>query len=592
MISNAEQVEEFTKCLLSIPYAIKTYLETFDQTQNGYVPFQLFARQEETIESIENNRYTLVSKYRQAGITTTLAAYFAIKTSFHGDPERPEKILILANKQDTAQEFLKKVGEFLNQIPRWVWGQEYVDNPEKSIFITDSKKNLVLPNKCEIRALATSRDALRGYTPTILIMDEAAHIEDGAETFGAALAAMSTGGKIILNSTPNGMDELYYKTYDLSLRGKNKFHIVQMYWYEDPRYNKGLTWVKKTKEHEEIIEEIVVETEFSLISFADKVRNGFRPTSPWYEEMAMSYNGDTKLIAQELDCSFVGSGGNVINEEDIDFQEKNNVRLPTRTEGLEEECWIWDEPEIGHEYVLGCDVSRGDSADSSVIEIIDITDMKQVLQWIGKIQPDLLAQVVYEYGTRYNAYTVVDITGGMGVSTVLKLLEMDYKLLHYDDPRSKILSKRKDITKYKNNENKIPGFNVGANRIAMISEFEKVVRTGELKIRSNRTTLEMKTFVFKNGRPDHMDGFHDDSIMAMAMGIWIIQHAFKNLQKYNNQVKAMLNSWVASSPAINEVTPPTEVNLNNNENRQFLPSSSQLTSSDYQEYSWLFGIKK
>jgi len=597
MISNTEQLQEYAKCLVDVPYAIRTYLETFDQTQNGYVPFQLFERQIETIESIENNRYTLVSKYRQAGITTTLAAYFAIKTSFHGDPERPEKILILANKQDTAQEFLKKVGEFLNQVPRWVWGQEYVDNPEKSIFVTDSKKNLVLPNKCEIRALATSRDALRGYTPTILIMDEAAHIEDGAETFGAALAAMSTGGKIILNSTPNGMDALYYKVYDRSLLGKNKFHIVQMYWYEDPRYNKGLKWVKKTEEFEEIIEE----TDFTLMSFADRVRNGFKPTSPWYEEMSMSYNGDTKLIAQELDCSFIGSGGNVIREEDIEYQEKTHVRMPIRTEGVEEECWIWDEPEEGHKYVLSCDVSRGDSEDFSVIGVIDITDMKQVLEWVGKIQPDLLAEIVFNYGTRYNAYTIVDITGGMGVTTVLKLLEMNYKLLHYDDPRSRILSNRKDINKYKTNENKIPGFNVGANRINMIAEFERVVRTGELKIRSSRATSEMKTFVFKNGRPDHMDGFHDDILMVLAMSVWVIQHAFKNLEKFNNSIKAMLNSWTASSPSA-PMTQPTEVNLVNpsrmNENGeilqnpQFLPTPSQLSSKDYHEYSWLFGVKK
>jgi hypothetical protein len=37
-------------------------------------------------------------------------------------------------------------------------------------------------------------------------------------------------------------------------------------------------------------------------------------------------NGDAKMIAQELDVSFIGSGGNVIAEEFIDYQEKNNVR--------------------------------------------------------------------------------------------------------------------------------------------------------------------------------------------------------------------------------------------------------------------------
>ena len=76
MISKAEQLHEFAKCLVDIPYAIRTYLETFDQTQEKYVPFVLFPRQIEAITSFDKNRYNLVSKYRQAGMSTTLAAFF------------------------------------------------------------------------------------------------------------------------------------------------------------------------------------------------------------------------------------------------------------------------------------------------------------------------------------------------------------------------------------------------------------------------------------------------------------------------------------------------------------------------------------
>jgi hypothetical protein len=584
MISKAEQLSEFAKCLVDIPYAIRTYLETFDQTQEKYVPFNLFPRQAEAIQLFDNNRFNLVSKYRQAGMTTTLSAFFAIKVSFHGDPERPEKILILANKQETAQEVLQKVKEFLNQVPRWVWGQEYVDDITKSIYITDSKKHLVLPNKCQIKALATSKDALRGYTPTILMMDEAAHIDDGAETFGAALAAMSTGGKIILNSTPNGLDPLYYKVYDNARTGKNKFKVIQMYWYEDPRYNKGLKW---TKEGEEPIQE----KEFTIESYKQMIDSGWSPTSHWYEEMCSNYNGNTKLIAQELDCSFIGSGGNVIDEEHIEYQEKENVKFPIRFEGREEECWIWEEPQPGVKYIMGVDVSRGDSEDFSVIEIINTDTMEQALEWVGKIQPDLLSELVLDYGNRYNAYTVVDITGGMGVTTVLKLMEMEYKLLHFDDPRSRILSNRKDISKFKSNENKIPGFNVGAFRLNMVAEFEKVVRTGEFKIRSHRVISEMKTFIYINGRPDHMKGYHDDCIMSIAMCLFVLQHSFKNLEKVNNQTRAILNSWVANTPGSSGTfIQEAEQNSQNNV-MPVIPTTNQMSNqpNDYRQYSWLFG---
>jgi hypothetical protein len=98
-------------------------------------------------------------------------------------------------------------------------------------------------------------------------------------------------------------------------------------------------------------------------------------------------------------------------EEFIDYQEKNNVREPIFTEGLEQETWIWAIPEEGHQYVMGVDVSRGDGEDGCTIVIIDVTTMEQVMEYQGKIQP--LAQIVEQYGDLYKAYTVVDITGGM-----------------------------------------------------------------------------------------------------------------------------------------------------------------------------------
>ena len=66
---------------------------------------------------------------------------------------------------------------------------------------------------------------------------------------------------------------------------------------------------------------------------------------------------------------------------------------------------------------------------SSTIEVIDFETREQVMEYQGKIPPDVLAEIVYNYGEKYKAYVVVDITGGMGVTTVLKLVEMEYKNL-------------------------------------------------------------------------------------------------------------------------------------------------------------------
>ena len=588
MLTRDEIFKEYAKCLTSPIYAIETYLETFDKTQEGFVPFKLFPRQKEIIHAYEKHRFNLITKPRQAGVSTTTAAYMAIKVGF-ADSENPEAVLIIANKQELAFEFLAKIKEFVSQLPRWVWGAEYYGNQkneEKSIFLTDSKKEIKLPNGSRVKAVATSKDALRGFTPTYLVMDEAAYIDNGAEVFGAALTALGTGGKATLISTPRGMDALYYKTYDQARKKENNFNIIEMKWYEDLRYNKDLRWNKdEVTEHE---------VEFTFDSYQRRIAEGWKPTSSWYEEMCRGMNNDAKMIAQELDVSFIGSGGNVIDEQYIEHQNNFNVKEPLYTAGPDGDIWIWEQPQEGHQYIMGVDVSRGDGEDSSTMVILDFTTMEQVVEFQGKMQPDLLAQIVEEYGDLYKAYTVVDVTGGMGVTTVLKLLEFGYKRLHYDNQNGKVLSARqRELTSY-NKENKVPGFQATSVRLPMISNLEFKIRTDAVKIRSVRMTSEMKTFIYKNGRPDHMDGYHDDLLMAMGMCLWVVEHSFKNLERLEKQNKAMLSSWVVGSPATKGES--TSGNFVSKENRhkaatpkpKFNPAISKNMQDPLGQYMWLF----
>lgn len=1000
MLTVQEILKEYALCLTNPIYAIETYLQTFDKTQEGFVQFNLFPRQKEIIYSYETYRHNLITKPRQAGVSTTTAAYLSIKASF-ADEENPENILIVANKQELAFEFLGKIKDFVSQLPRWVWGEEYYGNKkneEKTIFLTDSKKEIKLPNGSRIKAVATSKDALRGFTPTYLVMDEAAHIDNGAEVFGAALTALGSGGKAILISTPNGLDELYYKTYDLAKQKKNNFNIIEMKWYEDLRYNRGLRWFK-----DELNE---IEVEFTFESYAKRISEGWKPTSPWYEEMCLGMNNDIRMIAQELDVSFIGSGGNVIEEQYIEAQYKNNMQEPKWTLGAEKNIWIWEEPKEGHQYLLGClppnekvltdrgliniedveltdklvsengdyvniinkqiypvvdedvydikvdntfrrtkftkehpilisksilkrnynkqhniyrfnerywdfdfnykkvseieigdwvkvpniynkelvgilddkwvisdsvrcdfniksplndpefwwfiglwlgdgwlsqrnhhytisvcfnsndeyyldkldnlinrlfgrsasfvdkgnnscaliftskfiyhfllenfgryshgkkisewvkyidkkhkielvkgylasdgcwlktykkgktnskvtfvsvnlellegfqdiifslgivsslnklrnakehiirgrtvnvkqaynltlanqdsldlikllnndhldtklnkfdinefkiknnriisschfskdkkfiyfkikdiikekfngnvynfecdthtfmchhitthncDVSRGDGEDSSTIVIIDFTTMEQVMEYQGKIQPDLLAQIIEEYGDKYKAYTVVDITGGMGVSTVLKLIEFGYKHLHYDTQNGKILSSRqREVANY-SKDNKIPGFHATSVRLPMISNLEYKIRTNAIKIRSTRLLSELKTFIYKNGRPDHMDGYNDDCIMALGMALWVAEHSFKNLERLEKQNKAMLSAWLGGSSNTTNTTDNrngfvTKQNgvKTSHPRPKFNPYNSRGIQDPHGDYSWLF----
>lgn len=583
-LTNNEILSEYAKCILDPKYAIQTYLSTFDKTQEGFVPFELFPRQKEIIDSYVNNRWNIVTKPRQAGISTVTQAYSAIISAF-ADKNNPETIIVIANKLNLAKKFTKGIKDYLLQLPRWVWGPEYYGTPQKekvSIFIKDSQIELELPNGSKIIAVATSTDALRGYTPTLLIFDEAAFIDNGAELYSAAVTSLGTGGGTILISTPNGYDPLYYKTYEQAEKGENDYNIIELKWYQDPRYNKDLQWIKG--------DELIDEVEFTLESFDKMIKKGYKPTSTWYRSMCKGMNNDKKRIAQELDVSFLGSGGNVVDDEYINMQDNENVRKPkfvdeTYFDGNSGLVWIWEEPIEGHQYILSADVSRGDGSDYSAFSVIDFTTMEQVAEYQGKVPPDIFAEIINTYGLKYGAYVVVDNIG-VGNTTCVKLEELKYPNLHYDNDKD---GKNKGVS----------GFNVNGVRLQLISNLEITIRTNVIKIRSKRVINELKTFIYKNGRPDHMEGYHDDCLMSLGIGLWVMEYSFKKLTKLEKQTKAILNSWSngANSKSVNDYyntgfVPKDKRKKSNTGNPKYKTNLPKNIQDPRGEYLWLFSGSK
>jgi hypothetical protein len=77
-----------------------------------------------------------------------------------------------------------------------------------------------------------------------LIFDEAAYIEANDDFWAACMASLSTGGKVIVISTPNGYDAIYYSIYEQAIKGMNNFKVTEMFWWRDPRYTKDLYFIK------------------------------------------------------------------------------------------------------------------------------------------------------------------------------------------------------------------------------------------------------------------------------------------------------------------------------------------------------------
>ncbi|MFN9905349.1 MAG: terminase large subunit domain-containing protein, partial [bacterium] len=220
-----------------------------------------------------------------------------------------------------AVEMANKIRGFTEQWPNWT-GVGF--SSEKN-----SQRHYKLTKGSEVKDVATSRDALRGYTPTILVFDEAAYIEADSDFWAACMASLSTGGKVIVVSTPNGYDPIYYEIYDQALRGMNEFKISEMYWFKDPRYTKDFQLLKV----EDLIHYFLNREDYSNVEMIDysnidprqrdfdeikeKMAAGFKPTSSWFEGMVKKLKYDKRKVSQELECNFLGSGDNVFDSKQL-----------------------------------------------------------------------------------------------------------------------------------------------------------------------------------------------------------------------------------------------------------------------------------
>ena len=226
--------------------------------------------------------------------------------------------------------------------------------------------------------------------------------------------------------------------------------------------------------------------------------------------------------------------------------------------------------------------------------IIDYDTFEQVLEYHGKVQPDIAAQLVDQYGRMYNALSTFDITGGMGIAATSKLKEIGYpkNLLHYDNVGESNIF-------WMPPPDAIPGINFASKnrRGQIIAALEEAVARGGFKIRSERLVAELKKFIYKNGRPDHMKGSHDDLIMALGMCLFVANTSFKKLQESDNMTKAMLDSWKVNNHVpenktqylLDNDTISSSVTPNKTYNnpKELLSNNNNLQNT--RDFSWLFG---
>jgi len=152
-----DQIREFIRCSKDPVYFIENYVKiiTLDK---GFVQISLYPFQKQAVQDINDNRRVIVKAGRQVGKTTMVVGYILWYILFNED----KFVAILANKAPTAREILNRIKIAYESLPLWLQQGVRVWN----------KGDIELENNCRIMATSTASSAIRGYSISLLYLDE------------------------------------------------------------------------------------------------------------------------------------------------------------------------------------------------------------------------------------------------------------------------------------------------------------------------------------------------------------------------------------------------------------------------------------
>jgi hypothetical protein len=344
-----------------------------------------------------------------------------------------------------------------------------------------NKGNIELENGSKILASSTSGSAIRGGSFNIIFLDEFAFVPSNIseEFFSSVYPTISSGKttKVFIVSTPNGMN-LFYKLWTDAEEKQNDYSPISVHWSQVP--DRDQAWKEKT------------------------IRN----TSE-------------RQFQQEFECSFLGSSNTLISTEKL-------LSLAYKTPvyqqgGLD----VYQEPILGHTYVMVCDVARGVGLDYSAFSLFDVT--KQPYRQVAKyrkndISPMLYPNVIFTAAQKYNeAFVLVEVNDiGQQVADIL------YHDMEYENMMM--------VTMHGRNGQQIGGgfsknVSMGIRTTKQVKRIgcatlKDMIERDNLIIEDFDTISELTTFIGKSTSWEADDGTHDDLVMCCVLFSWLVQQRY------------------------------------------------------------------
>lgn len=458
-----KMVAELKKCKKDLLYFAENFFHIIN-LDHGRQKIKLHKCQKRVLKKMTRDRFFILLASRQVGKTTLMTIYTLWHACFNDD----QRILVVANKEDTAKEIFSRIRMAYEELPNYL----------KPGVVEYGKESMKLTNGSVIGISTTTGTAARGQSINLMLLDELAfiepHIVDAFWKSVFPVISSSKKSKIFIASTANGTDNLFYRTWSGAIEHRNGWGFDKITWDEIP--GRDAMWKYDT----------------------------------------IRAIGSEEAFNQEFGCQFITSSDAAIND-DLFESLKINCYRPKVV--LDDEAYkIWKQPDDGGIYVAGVDVAEGINQNASCIQILDLRDLSNIEQvatyWSKTIEPYNFTTKLHEVLLHWGSPPVLierNNCGGQVVDQLYKTLRY-FNVVNYDIGNKR--NNRLGVVVHTNSK-----YRCISNMRYYINELRAV------NIRDLNTLSEIKTFTkLPNNKWAATPGNLDDRVMSLGWALLILDN--------------------------------------------------------------------
>jgi hypothetical protein len=470
-------VTEYLKCKADFDYFCRKYiLIELPGKDANLIPYR---KQSELIRNIEMDKYILVLKSRQIGISTIIQAYSAWLANFYNNVV----IGIISKDFKEATDFARATRGMVEKLPDWMkppkgsQGRGFAKRTEQSFILTNGAKVYASP----VNPNAPTK-TLRGKAITFLVIDEAAFIGHIDNAWTSMVPALSTNqmqakkanvpyGTVIL-STPNktvGDGQWYFENYSRAITKDSIFKPFIIHWKMIPE----------------------------LANDPD-----------WYKTQCQLFDNDPRKIAQELELKFLPAEGAFFDPETMEKVQNACIEPIEKLRLFNGEAWKFVDPIPGQYYIIGVDTAPEYGEDKSAVTVWNYQTLEQVWEYQGKCKVLDFVKIVLIAARTYPGTIVVE-ANSYGNQVLEQLGVSEFSFMLYKEQIGVHTLK--------------PGLtNTPKTRPLMIDALYSYIQQYPESVKSQRLALELTGLVSKkNGKIEADTGCHDDLSLATACAFYV-----------------------------------------------------------------------